>query len=772
MKNTIKLLIFVQIILFSSFLYFLYAGNSLGAEVMEVSIVGSSVLIMASFLRTDRKKHVYKDTYVVIFALSFITLVGLAITYSSNNPDLLYNSQLMFHTLLSLVSIVLLVLAIYKIGGKLNTIKLYLDGIVIVIAVFALPLHVFLRPEFLDLIEGISRTEVIIRIITVFTAYTLNSILFTSSKLKALGKHTQAMMFTVVVMMFYYLFQFADVYHNGPSVLTYPVAPSIFAFFIVNISAILHLKRPVEVEYSQLPENYGTQNKSIFIITPLVTMVALRLVSVYFLIPIVLFYVAYYLGIRHIQRVIRRLMLVQFEADISKNLESIVADRTKQLSRANSELYELSITDPLTKLYNRKRFLEELDERIEANIGFIVYYLDLDNFNVINDIHGYETGDALLTIVSRRLKDDLGKEFFVARVADDEIGVIMNSSGVGVDASREVRYAQIITDSIMKKVFYKDFSFEVGVSVGAACFPSDAKTSKDIMKFSVLAMLEAKRNSGNRKILFYDSQYGLKVERENIIEYELSNVDFDQEFRLVYQPQYDLVTKEVLGFEALLRWTSPKLGVVSPAEFIPVSERTGSIVKIGKWVIEQAFIQAREWNADSVRNYKISINLSPVQFDSYELLPFLKMQAIKREVKPQWIEFEVTENVGIMESESMKDLLREFRNLGYTIAIDDFGTGYSSLGYIKDYSVNRLKIAKELVDHIVENVEERYIIQAIILMAKGMSLEIIAEGCETEAQAKILIESGCPRIQGYYFAKPLEVDEITERFMSVGRWVN
>lgn len=263
--------------------------------------------------------------------------------------------------------------------------------------------------------------------------------------------------------------------------------------------------------------------------------------------------------------------------------------------------------------------------------------------------------------------------------------------------------------------------------------------------------------------MFYSHEHSQLLKRKNKIEILLKTIDYDTEFSLNYQPQISIDGKTLLGVEALLRWHSPELGFVPPSEFIQIAEETGSIIKIGKWVIDTAFNQIKKWHCMGYHSLQIGINLSPLQFDSVDFFPFIIEKIDTYQIDPSWIDFEITESIAMNSGTITEEIFTALAGLGVKISIDDFGTGYSSLSYLKRFDIDRLKIAKELIDHIVDDYEERLIIKSIILMAKGLGLSTIAEGVETIEQLDILRELECNAIQGYYFSKPLtkEVFEST-----------
>ena len=474
----------------------------------------------------------------------------------------------------------------------------------------------------------------------------------------------------------------------------------------------------------------------------------------------------YYYVSRYIQKSIKNESLLATERFINERLEDLVAMRTKDLRASYDKMERLAVTDTLSALYNRRYFLDKLDALIEKdNVFFSLYYLDFDHFKIINDIHGHEMGDSVLQVISERFLRWQSENLIIARVGGDEFGIIQ-IHGPLTNRESNFELSKRIVKLFEEKVLVGDYIFEVGVSIGISRFPYDAKDRESIVKYADLAMYQAKKNTETEKVMFYSQNYGAVVERKNRIELLLKTIDYDAEFTLNYQPQFSITGEKLIGVEALLRWHSPELGFVPPMEFIEVAEDTGSIIKIGKWVIDCAFRQIKQWNVSAGSSLQMGINLSPLQFDSVDFFPFIISKLEEYEIDPTWIDFEITENSAMNSGTIMEELFTALSGLGVQISVDDFGTGYSSLSYIKRFDIDRIKIAKELIDHIVENEDERLIIKAIILMSKGMGLSTIAEGVECKEQLDILSSLGCDAIQGYYFSKPLTKVVFEEKYLS------
>lgn len=605
-------------------------------------------------------------------------------------------------------------------------------------------------------------------IITDILTLTILMVLIMSARVNKISKTMKWIIMGYLMYIFTdFFYVFADVKGvYNPNVI-------IDSFYIISITffgnaAYVEWKTPsllIEPEKYTSPQNEGGNIRLLLFLTIPLTMFAMGELYYQALISGGFFVIMYYYMSRYIQNSIRIESMLATERYVNERLEDLVGMRTKDLKASYVKMERLAVTDTLSALYNRRYFIDKLDNLIlNDNVFFSLYYLDFDHFKIINDIHGHEMGDAVLQIISERFIKWQSDTLIVARVGGDEFGIIQIHEPLS-DKSVNYELSKQIMQLFEEKVVIEDYIFEVGVSIGISRYPYDAKDRDSLVKYADLAMYQAKKNPENNKVMFYSQNYGAVVERKNRIELLLKNIDYDKEFTLNYQPQFSISGDKLLGVEALLRWNSPELGYVPPMEFIEVAEDTGSIIKIGKWVIETAFRQIKQWNANSGVSLQMGINLSPLQFDSVDFFPFIISKLEEHALDPTWIDFEITENSAMNSGTIMEELFTALSGLGVNISVDDFGTGYSSLSYIKRFDIDRLKIAKELIDHIVENEDERLIIKAIILMSKGMGLSTIAEGVETKEQLDILSDLGCDAIQGYYFSKPLTKEVFEEKYL-------
>lgn len=519
------------------------------------------------------------------------------------------------------------------------------------------------------------------------------------------------------------------------------------------------------------PENQGGNKRLLVLLLFPIVLIYLGLLKWFAMLFILFFLGAYYYISIQTQKTISTEGQLMTERLMNEKLEEIVNTRTKALQESYRKLEKIAMTDMLSDLYNRRYLIGKLDELLlKRDTYFSFYYLDLDHFKVINDIHGHEMGDEVLKVISTRLYHWRKENLTIARLGGDEFGII-HLQAVEDGKASCASICNEIFELLSEKVVIGDYAFDVSVSIGISRYPYDAVDRESLIKHADLAMYQAKKINGDERFVFYNHHHGAAVERRNQVELYLKQADFDRDFSLHYQPQFKISDQSLIGVEALIRWHQPEIGMVSPAEFIPISEETGMIIRIGKWVIDKAFEQIAVWNTSGTeqggnRALRMSINLSPLQFDSVDFFPFIQERMTFHNVKPEWIDFEITENSAMNSGTIMEEIFTALSGLGVSISVDDFGTGYSSLSYIKRFDLDELKIAKELIDHIVENQEERLIIKAIILMAQGMGLSTIAEGVETEDQLAILKELGCDAIQGYLYSRPITAGDFESKYLS------
>jgi len=401
------------------------------------------------------------------------------------------------------------------------------------------------------------------------------------------------------------------------------------------------------------------------------------------------------------------------------------------------------------------RLTQLLNKRDNPNLHHAVIFIDLDSFKEINDTMGHNTGDELLKLVASRLRDVIRQGDTLARLGGDEFTILAENILQPLEAGSIAK--KIL--KILKEPFIIDSNhFYITSSIGISIFPDDASSVEKLLQYADSAMYKAKEN-GKDTYEFYTQNLSKEaIQRVSILN-DLRLGIKNQEFELYYQVQVDAKISKTIGAEALIRWNHPTKGLISPIDFIPIAESSGKIIEIGQWVIHQAMSDMVEFKNNNYDINKISINLSVKQLNDTSLLNDVKQALVDTKCKAKWIEFEVTETHVMDDPESTILILNELVELGFTLSIDDFGTGYSSLFYLKKLPVHKLKIDKSFIDDISRNSDDEAIVHAVILIAKSMNLEVIAEGVETQEQQNFLLTHGCNLTQGYLYSKPLPKKE-------------
>lgn len=415
--------------------------------------------------------------------------------------------------------------------------------------------------------------------------------------------------------------------------------------------------------------------------------------------------------------------------------------------------------DSLTGLGNRLLVQKEVNARCAQRTqgqgrSFALMAIDLDRFKEVNDTLGHQAGDDVLTQVSQRIKDHIRSHDMLGRMGGDEFALI-------IDDCKDVKLAESIAERIVDSLnqpFQCDVhTVHIGVSIGICHNPNAVTESIELLHHADLALYKVK-NSGRNRVLVFDEQMRAETLHQMSLEHRLRNAVLNEALHLHYQP---IVTtgSSMLGFEALLRWTDPVHGSVSPGEFIPIAEKTGLIVPLGLWVLRQACVQAAEWHRGGKDLHKMSVNVSSIQLAHKDFVPNV-LQALKDTgLPPELLDLELTESALIQnhgESQKALDLLRKF---GVRLSIDDFGTGYSSLSYVRDLPVHTLKIDRSFVKDIANSNEARLLVEGMIDMAHTLNLRVVAEGVEDRAQFDLLGLAGCDEIQGFLISKAVSSSE-------------
>ncbi len=444
---------------------------------------------------------------------------------------------------------------------------------------------------------------------------------------------------------------------------------------------------------------------------------------------------------------------------------SMFTDTTAQKASEEKIRY-LADYDTLTGLPNHTQFKKQVDEALldqDGNLLMAVFLLDLDRFKQINDTLGHAIGDSVLQAVALRLQGELAMVQrtppMLARMSGDMFTIFLPECK---DIQQITQMAEHLQQAMRPPIHIENHTLYISASQGIAISPHDGKDTAALLKNAEIAMYQAKYRSGRGHYQFYTAQFGTGAFEAMRLENELRAALEQRQLFLVYQPQVDLSSREVIGAEALLRWQHPELGVISPDRIIPLAEETGLIIPIGEWVLQTACAQARQWR-EKYANFNIAVNLSSLQLQHEGIVATIRATLKNTGLPPQCLELELTESVIMQENEASQTTLNELRALGVKLAVDDFGTGYSSLAYLRRLPIDKLKIDRSFIEDLHEDANALAIASSVIALGKTLQLHVIAEGIENEQQQQILQSQGCDSGQGYLYSRPLCAEELTAR---------
>jgi len=442
--------------------------------------------------------------------------------------------------------------------------------------------------------------------------------------------------------------------------------------------------------------------------------------------------------------------------------------------RAEQELFHTAHFDALTGLPNRRRFFENLGAALETarqrGHCLAVLFLDLDQFKLVNDTKGHAAGDILLRGVAAQLlrgmrgsdtvariaAEDQGPE--IGRLGGDEFAIVLpriaSAQDAGDVAARLLKALEEPSSNV------GEVAVTLGASIGIAIFPDDGRDADTLLKHADAALYYAKELGGNHYQYFH-SRLNRIAQRRAAIDQELPRAVGSDQMRLVYQPKIRMSGGEVAGLEALLRWSNPELGNVSPAEFIPIAEKTGLIQPLGRWVIDQACRQVRAWRDAGLPVPPVAVNVSSIQLTNPRFVETVTDSLRRHEIMPQDLEMEITERTLLENDESTFVALRDLRAIGVSIALDDFGTGYSALACLNRFDIDLLKIDGSLLEGVGEDERATGVVSSVIALAHSLSMKVVAEGVEREESAEILSELGCDEVQGFLYSEPLPPSEFS-----------
>ncbi len=458
----------------------------------------------------------------------------------------------------------------------------------------------------------------------------------------------------------------------------------------------------------------------------------------------------------------KKWQLMQATKIHTENLENTIKERTDSLQKALITLEYQAKHDYLTLLPNRAFLTETIKKEIaraaRTNSMFALFFIDLDRFKLINDSLSHEVGDELLKIISNRLKKITRTEDTIGRLGGDEFILIAVTPSLHSSEDTAQIASKILNTISSENVKIAKKSLLMTASVGVSAYPGDGQTAEALLCAADLAMYRAKELGGNQYQLYTPDLQGKsqsRLEKES----DLRRALIEKEFYLEYQPQYDSQSKKLVAVEALVRWQHPTLGRVVPMDFIPIAEESGLIVPLGEWILRTACAQNKAWQDKGIPPFPVAVNVATKQFIQPNFISMIKAILDETKLEAKYLKVEVTENV-IISSMHLIETMRELKDYGITIVLDDFGTGQSGLNYLQNLPIDQLKIDKSFVQNINSNQSYQVIIQAILGMAKGLNLDVIAEGIEDQFQMDYLESQNCYKFQGHLFSEPVLPDQL------------
>ncbi|WP_084199476.1 bifunctional diguanylate cyclase/phosphodiesterase [Noviherbaspirillum autotrophicum] len=429
---------------------------------------------------------------------------------------------------------------------------------------------------------------------------------------------------------------------------------------------------------------------------------------------------------------------------------------------AEQQVQALAYYDNVTSLPNRTLFNDRLAQAthmaLRSSKKVAVLFMDLDNFKHVNDSLGHQAGDLLLRSIGERLLQCVREEDTVARLGGDEFVVVLPDIERGEQAAA---VAEKILHLTAQPFMLQEQQVHATISIGISVFPEDGRALPDLLKHADAALYQAK-SQGRNNFQFFTPELNRQLTRSLYVERQLRHAIDAHDLRLLYQPQVDIMSGKVIGAEALLRWRQQDKEVLSPAEFIPVAEERGLIGTLGEWALREACLQSRRWQQEGLRPIPLSVNVSPLQFQQKGFATFITRLLQDTHTDPACLGLEITESAIMRRAPQVAELARNLRSVGVKINIDDFGTGYSSLSYLKQIPIDKIKIDRSFIAHMLDNPDDEAITCAIINLARSLKLGVIAEGVESREQLERLRQFGCHEVQGYYYSSAVPADILGE----------
>ncbi len=441
----------------------------------------------------------------------------------------------------------------------------------------------------------------------------------------------------------------------------------------------------------------------------------------------------------------------------------MITDVTHEMDN-EEKLNFLANYDSLTRLPNQKSLFEKLDLYCREGITFALLYLDIDRFYVINNSLGYQIGDEALKTIAHRLSDLTPEDGYLARLNSNDFIMLVKNYG---DEKKVYELADKILRSFEKSFTIQDYVLHITTSIGITFSPEEGDSRLTLLENAHTALYQAKRQGKNNYQLFSHSR-DIPSYKKYVLDRDMRLALLNEEFTLYFQPQVEPSKGLIVGAEVLIRWQHPEWGDISPAEFIPLAEENHMVNQIIDWEIEKVCAILHEWKSKGYRLYPISINISPIRFMKKGLVEFVQKQLEKYDVKPHYLELEITESSLLKTDQTVLTILKELKELGVKVAVDDFGTGYSSLDYLRKIKPDSIKIDQTFIKNIRSESEiDKGVIASILFLGKRLDMKVIAEGVEDKEQLEFLKQNECDMIQGFLFSEPVPKEKY-EKIIQVG----
>ncbi|URZ05360.1 GGDEF and EAL domain-containing protein [Clostridium felsineum] len=762
----VHILLVVYIIVY--FISAIFQSDLFGDILSPIGTLISFFILIYVYKKSERSRNVWfiLSLASLIWALSDIAW-GVCELLLGINPE---NISL-FNFLYLGTNIGILVAAVIymkKFVKGINLVQLIIDVFAITISCFVIFWFLFLHRSLSIFIENIDNITEFIYIITDFLI--INCIVVGLFSLRR-GRLIKGIyitilgsaMYAIVDLIYVYQYFYNSYVPNSITDFMYAMSLMIISFGGLNVLKY-NTSEWADKFYSEV-KNVGSTKKGLVLLFTIPISIIFGDFNFEKIVMLIFIYVVYEVLSNYVQKAINNEKLFTDEKNMNLILEEKIEERTKELLQKNEQLEYISNHDFVTNIYNRRYLNEYLDYIIndkKTNQQITIFYIDVDRFKTINDIYGHDIGDYILIEISKRLEEGIHKKGILARLGGDEFVIALEGEISRPDIEK---ISKDISSTCNKSVYVDSYEFNMTLSIGISVFPDDALSRNVLLKNADIAMYDAK-SKGKNTYSFFNSYMSNAIVEKNEIEILLKNANYNKEFELYYQPQVDIKQNKLIGMEALIRWNSPVKGNIPPNKFIRIAEEIGCIEQISDWVMNTAARQIGIWNKKFGMELKMSINISPNQLSSVKFASKINKIITKYGLQPSWIDIEITENIAMKGEIVLEEIFSMLNNMGVSISIDDFGTGYSSLSYIQQFSFERLKIAKELIDNITDDLNKRYIVKAIEMLSEGLNILTIAEGVETKEQLKIIKELGCDQVQGYVFSRPITAYMFEEKFLS------